>query len=181
MTWSHRQRHWPRRRSNQDQEGISPPLEESYDHVALGGITDPAMLQTKTYAEVMQSLEVRTQGVTSFLHHLLAWGIHPHPNMAVEALPIHDPFGPTITDVSFQALLVSQETAKGGAAGGCSEIVCVLLCSLYSPSLSPSPSPLLVNAKRVERGMPPLHILCADLVMILSIVYISPFSHPCAL
>ncbi len=58
-------------------------------------------------------------------------------SIVIECVEIQDPFGPTITDESVTALVVSGETRSGGKA---------------------------VNEKRVEKGWKPLHVFEVDVL-----------------
>ncbi|KAF9182449.1 hypothetical protein BGZ51_000690 [Haplosporangium sp. Z 767] len=93
-------------------------------HRVVCGVTDDSMLLTKKYKEYMESLEHRIHAVERFLRIFKR-------NLIYEVVPIHDIYGPTITDNKLQALTVSKETLKGGAA---------------------------VNKERGNRSLPPLSI-----------------------
>ncbi|KAF9432689.1 hypothetical protein BGZ76_010451 [Entomortierella beljakovae] len=88
------------------------------------GVTDDEMLKTKKFKEQMETLGARVSAVENFLRTFKR-------DLKYEVVPIHDIYGPTITDDKLQALMVSKETLKGGAA---------------------------VNEERVKRGLPLLNI-----------------------
>ncbi|KAG0211218.1 hypothetical protein BGX33_004450 [Mortierella sp. NVP41] len=93
-------------------------------HRVVCGVTDDAMLKTKKFKEFMEPLDKRIEDVQRFLR-IFKRGL------VYEVVPISDIYGPTITDDKLQALMVSKETLKGGAA---------------------------VNQERGNRGLPPLTI-----------------------
>ncbi|KAG0262232.1 hypothetical protein BG011_000206 [Mortierella polycephala] len=78
-------------------------------HRVVCGVTDDSMLLTKKYKEYMESLEHRIHAVERFLRIFKR-------DLIYEVVPIHDIYGPTITDNKLEALTVSKETIKGGAA-----------------------------------------------------------------
>jgi phosphopantetheine adenylyltransferase len=104
------------------------------------GITGDSLLKNKKYAEYLQSWKQRQEDVVDFLVTILSFaksqkedivstsfdepvvngrGIHTLLKQAaitIECVEIQDPFGPTITDESVSALVVSGETRSGGAA-----------------------------------------------------------------
>ncbi|KAF2788139.1 pantetheine-phosphate adenylyltransferase family protein-like protein [Melanomma pulvis-pyrius CBS 109.77] len=118
------------------------------------GITGDALLKNKKYAEYLESWQRRQQAVHDFLGPLIYFGqsddqrilIEEHTesgpnghavhvtypfNLVIKYVEIWDPFGPTITDESISALVISLETRSGGAA---------------------------VNSKRAEKGWDPLEV-----------------------
>lgn len=124
------------------------------------GITGDELLVNKKYAEVLESWDRRQQMTHDFLSSLLFWGepedsrIHveriskPGPNghavhvtfptgLVIKYVQIMDPFGPTITDESISALVISKETRSGGKA---------------------------VNDKRVEQGWSELEVFEVDVL-----------------
>ncbi|KZF26188.1 hypothetical protein L228DRAFT_7228 [Xylona heveae TC161] len=124
------------------------------------GITGEELLKNKKYAEFLEGWETRQQRVGAFLQATLGFpftdqtlfrevrcdGSEPNekvvkkhlgPNFIVECVEISDPFGPTITDESISALVVSAETRSGGKA---------------------------VNTKRAERGWPDLAVFEVDVL-----------------
>lgn len=70
---------------------------------------DEALLQKKKHRDLLQSLESRTVLVHRFLSFLA-------PNLKLSLPPLQDVFGPTITDASISALVVSRETLQGADA-----------------------------------------------------------------
>lgn len=126
------------------------------------GITGDELLKNKKYAEFLESWAERQQQVVDFLKTLLLFpdstsdtqvitskideqgpngqAIHtrlPSANLTIECVKIEDPFGPTITDESVSALVVSGETRSGGAA---------------------------VNSKRKEKGWKALEVFEVDVL-----------------
>jgi len=118
------------------------------------GITGDVLLKNKKYAEYLESWQRRQEAVHSFLSSLVFFGrpddqricveekTDPGPNghavhvvypfgLVIKYVEIWDPFGPTITDESISALVISLETRSGGSA---------------------------VNAKRAEKGWSPLEV-----------------------
>ncbi|KAG0305708.1 hypothetical protein BGZ98_003718 [Dissophora globulifera] len=93
-------------------------------HRVVCGVTDDEMLKSKQFKEFMEPLDARIKSVERFLR-IFKRGL------VYEVLPIHDIYGPTITDNNLQAITVSKETIKGGAA---------------------------VNAERGNRNLPPLNV-----------------------
>lgn len=73
----------------------------------LVGVSDNQLLASKKLVELVEDLDVRAEMVRRFL-----FAIAPH--LQVETVPLTDKFGPSITEVDYQCLIVSQETAKGG-------------------------------------------------------------------
>lgn len=103
------------------------------------GITGDELLTNKKHAEQMQSWDDRQQAVREFLSAILDFttpneasrrvqrfsspgpngrAIHEEfgPELVVKYVEISDPFGPTITDESISALIISGETRAGGKA-----------------------------------------------------------------
>ena len=96
----------------------------------LVGVTDAPMLLKKVGAEVIQPLDLRNVIVTEFMAAV-------KPNLSVESVGISDPFGPSIVERSLSAIVVSQETAQGGAA---------------------------VNKRRLQNGLDELAVVVIDCV-----------------
>jgi pantetheine-phosphate adenylyltransferase len=94
------------------------------------GLLDGALLDKKSYKEVMESFEVRKQSVLKFLK-LSA------EHLDFTLIPITDPFGPTITEPSFDAMVLSAETISGGN---------------------------IINEKRVEKGWNALDLFVVGLI-----------------
>jgi phosphopantetheine adenylyltransferase len=126
------------------------------------GITGDALLQNKKYAEYLGSWKKRQEDVVDFLLSVLCFtrssreeaistqsfhesvvnghAIHTKlvaPSITIECVEIQDPFGPTITDESVTALVVSGETRSGGQA---------------------------VNEKRLEKGWDALEVFEVDVL-----------------
>ncbi|KAL4891021.1 hypothetical protein BDV59DRAFT_76545 [Aspergillus ambiguus] len=103
------------------------------------GVTGDELLVKKKYAEFLESWEERCASPASFLMAIMDFCppansapriervSQPGPNgkytlmevrpwLTLKLVQISDPFGPTITDESISALVVSQETSSGGAA-----------------------------------------------------------------
>ncbi|RDW73292.1 hypothetical protein BP6252_07199 [Coleophoma cylindrospora] len=105
------------------------------------GITGDELLKNKKYAEYMKSWQQRQEDVVDFLVSILSFtcasldeslqtstvseptqngrAIHTTllaNSLRIECVEIQDPFGPTITDESISALVVSAETRSGGKA-----------------------------------------------------------------
>ena len=125
------------------------------------GITGDQLLKNKKYAEYLQGWKQRQEHVVDFLSTILFFAqpenqeletrtfnepvvngkaIHTRlkqANITIECVEIQDPFGPTITDETVSALVVSKETRTGGAA---------------------------VNIKREEKGWKPLEVFEVDVL-----------------
>ncbi|KAG0240883.1 hypothetical protein B0O80DRAFT_459307 [Mortierella sp. GBAus27b] len=78
-------------------------------HRVVCGVTDDSMLKSKKFGQFMEPLDKRIATVERFLRAFKR-------GLVYEVVPIHDIYGPTITDDKLQALMVSKETLKGGAA-----------------------------------------------------------------
>ncbi|KAH6724823.1 pantetheine-phosphate adenylyltransferase family protein-like protein [Leptodontidium sp. MPI-SDFR-AT-0119] len=126
------------------------------------GITGDELLKNKKYAEYLNSWKQRQEDVVEFLLSVLSFTRsnreeaiqitsfnEPVPNghaihttikdcsITIECAEIQDPFGPTITDESVTALVVSGETRSGGQA---------------------------VNDKRLEKGWKALEVFEVDVL-----------------
>lgn len=126
------------------------------------GITGDELLKNKKYAEYMRSWQERQDDVVDFLLTILSFtrsredeavettsfndpapngrAVHTKLNasfITIECVEIQDPFGPTITDESVTALVVSGETRSGGQA---------------------------VNSRRAEKGWRPLETFEIDVL-----------------
>ncbi|QSZ35143.1 hypothetical protein DSL72_008008 [Monilinia vaccinii-corymbosi] len=124
------------------------------------GITGDELLKNKKYAEYLQSWEERQNEVVEFLTSILSFtqtgqeeaietvhlegsggrAIHTKLkacSINIECVEIQDAFGPTITDETVTALIVSGETRSGGQA---------------------------VNDKRVEKGWKALEVYEVDVL-----------------
>lgn len=113
-------------------------LVDTQDRNLTIGITGDELLRNKKFAEYMQSWGARLRGVLYFLVGILdftpadkaaiVWGMLPNsdekimrvslldPHIVIKCVEISDPFGPTITDESISALVISAETRAGGTA-----------------------------------------------------------------
>jgi phosphopantetheine adenylyltransferase len=138
-----------------------PPPGDSQARCSLTvGITGDQLLVNKKYADVLESWDCRQQAVHDFLSSVMHFGqpddgrirtdrmSEPGPNghavhvtypskLVIKYVQIMDPFGPTITDESISALVISKETRSGGAA---------------------------VNTKREEKGWTPLEVFEIDVL-----------------
>ncbi|KAH8748849.1 pantetheine-phosphate adenylyltransferase family protein-like protein [Hyaloscypha finlandica] len=121
---------------------LQPARSSSAPHRRLiVGITGDELLKNKKYAEYLSSWAQRQEDVVDFLLSVLQFARgsreaeietlsfdEPIPNgrsihtrlincsIIIECVEIQDPFGPTITDESVTALVVSGETRSGGKA-----------------------------------------------------------------
>lgn len=71
------------------------------------GITDTPMLETKKLWELIEPCSVRMENVRNFLEEI-------EPSLEYHIVPINDMFGPTKDDPTFQMIVVSSETVRGG-------------------------------------------------------------------
>ncbi|KAJ2396692.1 hypothetical protein GGI23_003809 [Coemansia sp. RSA 2559] len=135
-----------------------PVLWTSYPHVALGGTFDhlhvghkilltaaalvatkrivcgisaEQLLERKLYKDQLEPYRVRELNVLLFLRKI-------RKDIIFELSPLYDQYGPTATDASIEALVVSHETHSGSNA---------------------------LNVRRAEHGMPPMQLLPIDLVV----------------
>lgn len=139
---------------------LQPPSQSGQRRRIVIGITQDELLKNKRYAEFLESWDTRQQNVSNFLLALLDYatpGATPpaiyqvsrvglngevinmklDPALEIECVAISDPYGPTITDMSISALVVSGETRGGGQA---------------------------VNKMRKELGWPPLEVFEVDVL-----------------
>ncbi|KAI9862296.1 MAG: hypothetical protein M1813_004772 [Trichoglossum hirsutum] len=139
---------------------LEPPGLSGEQRRIIVGITQDELLKNKKYAEFLESWEDRQQSVSDFLLALLDFSppeatppathqaprsdaderaVHTKldPTFEIRYVAISDPFGPTITDESISALVVSGESRGGGQA---------------------------VNAKRGELGWPALEVFEVDVL-----------------
>ncbi|KAF7553943.1 hypothetical protein G7Z17_g3268 [Cylindrodendrum hubeiense] len=118
------------------------------------GISGDELLVNKKYAEELQSWDERAQNVLSFLCTLLEFKTTTtapptvskpdeltatlrNGTVLVRCVNIHDPFGPTITEETMDAIVVSAETRGGGKA---------------------------INDRRTEKGWHPLEVFEIDVL-----------------
>ncbi|KAI9712905.1 MAG: hypothetical protein M1812_006774 [Candelaria pacifica] len=133
---------------------------DSLDRSITVGITGDELLKNKKFAEYLESWEDRQMYVSDFLKAILDFSppgkqqpevkhiSEPGPNgkviytllkpgLTIKCVEISDPFGPTITDKSISALVVSTESRSGGKA---------------------------VNSKRHDKGWPSLEVYEVDVL-----------------
>ncbi|KAF2501200.1 pantetheine-phosphate adenylyltransferase family protein-like protein [Lophium mytilinum] len=138
----------------------APPETAEIEQSLTIGITGDELLKNKKFAEFLESWSQRQQSVHDFMSSILDFGpngdsrvvakelTEPGPNghavhvtfpshLVIKYVEIWDPFGPTITDESISALVLSAETRAGGKA---------------------------VNSKRAERGWPQLEVFEVDVL-----------------
>ncbi|KAF2840500.1 pantetheine-phosphate adenylyltransferase family protein-like protein [Patellaria atrata CBS 101060] len=138
----------------------APSSGEEPERSLTVGITGDALLKNKKFAEFLESWERRRESTHDFMSSILDFRppgdrdvkteetSDPGPNghvvkvtfpskLHIRYVEIWDPFGPTITDESITALIISAETRSGGKA---------------------------VNDKRLEKGWPPLEVLEVDVL-----------------
>lgn len=85
----------------------------------LVGLADGPLLVKKKLADLIEDANVREKHVRELVSQI-------RPDVELVVTPIHDPYGPSITEPDYQCLIVSEETRSGGVA---------------------------VNSKRAERGL----------------------------
>ena len=118
---------------------LDPPKDfDGQSRILTIGITTTALLLNKAHASVLESWSVREQSVIKFLTSILDLGVtspaelksqrfdkdekngtaihYTFSDLLVRCVEIEDAYGPTITDKDIDALVVSAETRKGGAA-----------------------------------------------------------------
>jgi pantetheine-phosphate adenylyltransferase len=78
-------------------------------HKLIVGVMTPSLLQSKSNAQLLQTLDERIRSTKDFLS-------RQGTNVELDVVEIHDPFGPTAWDSDIQALVVSKETVSGGEA-----------------------------------------------------------------
>lgn len=71
------------------------------------GVTDTPMLATKKLWELIEPCIVRMENVRNFLEEV-------EPSLEYHIVPISDMYGPTKDDPTFQMIVVSSETVRGG-------------------------------------------------------------------
>ncbi|KAF5389938.1 hypothetical protein D9757_003656 [Collybiopsis confluens] len=75
-------------------------------HKVIVGVTDSALLASKSNGHLLESLETRKISVRSFLDLF-------KPGLELDIVTINDVYGPTGWDPNIQALVVSRETESG--------------------------------------------------------------------
>ncbi|GLI78856.1 hypothetical protein PoHVEF18_007178 [Penicillium ochrochloron] len=118
---------------------LEPPSEadQGQERLLTVGVTGDALLKNKKYAEFLESWDARFQSTAAFLRAITDFSpdntprterttapgpngnfvvMKIQPNLTFKFVEIWDPYGPTITEESLTALVVSKETASGGAA-----------------------------------------------------------------
>lgn len=86
-----------------------PRRHESSDlTLSLPHLTPPYLTPPKALKELLESGPVRCLRVLSFLRAV-------RPTLIYDAVKITDPYGPAIVDPELEAIVVSRETASGGA------------------------------------------------------------------
>ncbi|KAJ7632758.1 hypothetical protein FB45DRAFT_913394 [Roridomyces roridus] len=113
------------------------------------GVTDDALLVHKANADVIEPLAQRIAAVRSFLTAF-------RPGLVYDIVPINDIYGPTAWDPNIQGLVLSKETAAGGAAVAAHraahnlpplEAFTIDVISATEPSLSDGDADLLKRTK----------------------------------
>ncbi|KAJ2851148.1 hypothetical protein J3B02_003594 [Coemansia erecta] len=94
------------------------------------GISSDALLEKKRFKEFLEPYRKRELNVLLFLRKI-------RKDIIVELAPISDPYGPTATDSTIEALVVSRETLPGSDA---------------------------LNVRRAENGICPMQLLSVDLI-----------------
>ncbi|KAJ1882223.1 hypothetical protein LPJ57_001082 [Coemansia sp. RSA 486] len=94
------------------------------------GISSDALLEKKRYKEYLDPYRKKELNVLLFLRKI-------RKDIIVELAPISDPYGPTATDPTIEALVVSRETLTGSDA---------------------------LNVRRRKTGFRPMHLLSVDLI-----------------
>lgn len=113
------------------------PADKHQQRMLAAGVTGDALLVNKKYADYLESWEDRFQNTAAFLRAIMSSSgnatprldrttapgpngnfvvVTVQPNLSFKFTEIWDPFGPTITEENLTALVVSKETASGGAA-----------------------------------------------------------------
>lgn len=100
------------------------------DKVLIGVTSDPFAKQLRKMHEIA-SFEERVNYVKEYI--TKKW-----PDRNYEIVKLEDPYGPTITDMELEALVVSEETINGG---------------------------IKINELRCKNNLPPLTILVVDMVL----------------
>ncbi|XP_038635701.1 bifunctional coenzyme A synthase [Scyliorhinus canicula] len=75
----------------------------------LIGVADGELLNRKVLKELIEPYQERVEKLRKFL-------LDVNPAVQYELVPLRDPYGPAITDVNLNCIVVSDETQKGGEA-----------------------------------------------------------------
>lgn len=75
------------------------------DTLTIGVLSD-ALLTKKSNAHLIQPFHIRKKYIEYFMNYL-------KPSLKLDIVELFDPFGPTITDPSFEGIVVSSETLVG--------------------------------------------------------------------
>lgn len=94
------------------------------------------MLASKKFMEKLLPYHDRLQGVMQFVS-IFSGTL----SLEIQVVPLHDPFGPTISTPAIDVLVVSEETLPGAQQ---------------------------INSIRVEKGMPRLHVVPVEFVKLVS-------------
>ncbi|KAG5519602.1 hypothetical protein PMAC_001757 [Pneumocystis sp. 'macacae'] len=94
------------------------------------GVSDEKMLETKKYKEWIEPIENRIENVQRFFNII-------NKRLLCSVKPIYDIYGATITDKDIEAIVVSEETRKGGE---------------------------MVNEERLRRNMKALDLFCIKVI-----------------
>lgn len=113
------------------------------------------MLASKKFLQVLESYESRHQVLMRFV------GTFAGPrfcSLSIHVVPLHDPYGPTITNADMDLLVVSEETLPGAEQ---SKNTCLRLSYVLSVLFA-------VNRIRREKGMAELQIVPVEFVKLSS-------------
>mmetsp|Transcript_31685 Transcript_31685/g.53496 ORF Transcript_31685/g.53496 Transcript_31685/m.53496 type:complete len:195 (-) Transcript_31685:122-706(-) len=99
-------------------------------HTLHVGIADGPLLSRKKHADLIEPFETRKAKVIQYVHSV-------NPSIQVNAMRLLDPAGTTLEDGALSALVVSEETLKGGQT---------------------------INVARIARGLQPLRLILIDTV-----------------
>jgi len=94
------------------------------------GVSDPSFSQVKTFGQSIESYLVRRQNILKYLAQIGA-------TKNTKIVPLHDLYGPTLTQKDIDLLVVSQQTLKGAK---------------------------LINQKRLGLNLPPLTVKIISMV-----------------
>ncbi|CAG0914400.1 unnamed protein product [Notodromas monacha] len=85
---------------------LSDAVMRTKKHLTVG-VTDGPLIRSKKLKELIEPCLDRMQHVRDFLEDI-------DPSLTYSVVPIVDPMGPTKTDTTMNAIVVSEETLKGG-------------------------------------------------------------------